>query len=795
MKMRKILSFVLVLSLVLGSFSMAFAATPAAGLSDIAGSANEEAIQVAYDLGIVTGNPDGTYLPEKAVNSAEFAAMITRAMAIPESALAGYTATKFKDMSGYGWATGYIAFCESKGIMLGDGQGNAMPGRTITVNEAMTMVLRAVGYTNNSAALVGAWPANYVTLAQNLSLYDDVAATTTIDKANAAQIIYNALSVDKVEVASDGKTEVLAGKSLLTTGLGAKEELPAVITGTENSSINLKAFVGDYAVRITKSGKVISVKEVKSKALEGSINKAGSIDTNIAASYGAISGVKFVLTDDTEYTFASGLVVKDYVAFENGAATGAAVITSDDAVTLNVKLDGKVIKEVYSVEQWSETKADQADASTLSEITQNDRLLGEEFALLDKEIDLTSFELVGVKSLSDIKVDNIVYVYTNPDTDKIAKVAVGTEVVEGVVSEFDTDESEFVIGGKTYANAAPAAGDASGKDVAATNVTDTVKAFLDAYGDVYTFEVVKSSPDLYGVVLATASGIDTQVKLFTSEDATKVYTVKSTASLVASAQALTIDQIVKFTVDKDGKINSIALTTANASPVTITALSNTVISGDLGSLVVKDGAFVFTKSGSTYDVKTMADLVKKTSIVGAKVFKGTEKVEAFLVPAGQANASADDVYGVINKKVDAANADNDPVFKLTGFKDATAFTALTDDDVPANYADAPAKNWNIDNANLAIYKIEFNADGVVVKAITKGEVAATGTALTSAKTYITTSEGAVIPVKDSTVYYEYVKADGEYKVFYGSVLENYTVKAYNTDKDDAACEYVIVIRN
>lgn len=151
--MRKVLSFVLVLALVLGSFSMAFAANTSSGLTDIAGNANEDAIKVAYDLGIVTGNPDGTYLPGKAVNRAEFAALITRALAIPDSALAGYTSTTFKDTVGYGWAVPYLAFCQSKGIMIGDGQGNAMPGRTITVNEAMTMALRAIGYTENSSLL------------------------------------------------------------------------------------------------------------------------------------------------------------------------------------------------------------------------------------------------------------------------------------------------------------------------------------------------------------------------------------------------------------------------------------------------------------------------------------------------------------------------------------------------------------------------------------------------------------------------------------------------------------------
>ena len=102
------------------------------------GNANQDAIKVAYDLGIVTGNPDGTYLPAKAVTRAEFAALITRALDVPDSALAGYTATSFKDTTGYGWAVPYLAFAQSKGIMLGDGNGNAMPGRTITVNEAMT---------------------------------------------------------------------------------------------------------------------------------------------------------------------------------------------------------------------------------------------------------------------------------------------------------------------------------------------------------------------------------------------------------------------------------------------------------------------------------------------------------------------------------------------------------------------------------------------------------------------------------------------------------------------------------
>ena len=141
--------------------------------------------------------------------------MITRMMGVPDSALAGYASTNFTDMSGYGWANSYIGFCAAKGIVNGYGDGTFGPGNTITVNEAVTMVLRAVGYVSNSSELVGTWPSNYVTLGKRLGIYDDVASTTTIDRANAAQVIYNALTTVVVAVNADGDT-----RAAYTTGTG-----------------------------------------------------------------------------------------------------------------------------------------------------------------------------------------------------------------------------------------------------------------------------------------------------------------------------------------------------------------------------------------------------------------------------------------------------------------------------------------------------------------------------------------------------------------------------------------------
>ena len=77
--MKKVLSFVLVLTLVLGSFSMVFAAPAHTALSDVAGTANEQAITVVNDLGIVEGYTDGTFKPDNNVTRAEFAKMLVSA--------------------------------------------------------------------------------------------------------------------------------------------------------------------------------------------------------------------------------------------------------------------------------------------------------------------------------------------------------------------------------------------------------------------------------------------------------------------------------------------------------------------------------------------------------------------------------------------------------------------------------------------------------------------------------------------------------------------------------------------
>lgn len=746
--MRKALSLVLVLALVLGSFSMAFAATPA-GLSDIAGNANAEAIQVVHDLGIVTGNPDGTYLPAKAVNRAEFAALITRALAVPDSALAGYTATKFKDTAGYDWAVKYLAFCETKGIMLGDGQGNAMPGRTISVNEAMTMALRAIGYTSNSDALVGAWPANYVTMAQNEGLYDDVAAALTVDKANAAQIIYNLLTVQKVKVNSEGTTTNATG-NLLTTGLGCATTPNYTIDGGDYAiaNINISKYMGAYGTLYTKDGDIVAF-EPTSTAL-----------------YGKMDGTKFEAADGIDYTLPTGFV--SGTAIMNAAVTPvtdelADMLAASDAnkVTLNVKVSGKTIEQVYTIVGWQATKAKMIAASDVKDIADNSKLLGSSFVEDNNGvIDTNQFELVGAAKLSDLAKDDVVYVYADNGT--IRKVAVGTAVVTGKVAE--QSSTAIYINGVKYEKANLEVATTVAEDL--PTLDQSVELYLDAYGKVYASEATGGTVDKYAVVQAfTSQGAmdNAKAKFYTADDTSKILNFVDNADITAdvATNLIAAGDLVGYALNNEGKINTIntddVAVDVSASASALQSAKVLKVAGNYYD--IKSDVVVYTYSttstafSGTYDLSSIAKVEIGTFGEDIKFILDDGDVAALLVHTSDANGTSDDVYGVINAVSDVLDGTT-TVNKLVGFIGGTAYTKNTATDLNATKLGG-------------LQKFELDATGKVKTITDFAEIATNGdfqiatSGISSDNTVLTASGSAVkMTVASDAVVYKAVVKDG-----------------------------------
>lgn len=792
--MKKVLSFVLILALVLSSFSMAFAgqSTEIKTLSDISGNTNQSAIEVAYDLGIVTGNPDGTFQPAKAVTRAEFAAMITRALAVPQSALAGYANATFKDTNGYAWAVPYLAFCNSKGIMLGDGAGNAMPGKTITVNEAVTMALRAVGYTANSAELTGVWPSNYVTKAQELKMYDDVAKDATgVDKANAAQIIYNTLSVDKVSVNSDGKTEKVQkdkeNVSLLTSGLNCTEEKNIVLTSSmiEDSVICAAKYLGQHGNLYKNDDDEIVAFIAK------------DCDQIVGRFVADGSGVKFTTTnDEKDYTLAAKSTDNTSagaIILENGRQDGNKVLNTDISkiekglntpeYVLSGDISGKTIKTVYSVNRWVASNSDQISATDVAQIKDDHSLLNSDFVEDDNDaIDYTQFELVGAKSINDIKADNVVYVFA--DKDGIRRVEVGTQTVEGTVQNFKNAKTDiitkFAIGANTYRNAAEAENSINGgSKVESDNVSDDVKAFLDARGYVYDFTNTTTANN-YAVVekVSNSASIKDEAKLMLADGTEKTFTFDSDAD---KAGVLNSGTIIGYGLDKSGEItdsnrnyigasqiqlaNSKVISSITALPGAYSAYRNSNVSTTtaIKNTRIADNAVVFTyqiatssaignkadaeKAGKTlvpnaddanlttlyggypyiddYDVTTIDKVDVDKTISGAGVVllldeenngnAKIDKVVAMFLPDTSAKSGTKS-YAVINE-LNKDSKDGDKVFHVVGYIDNKKVDTYTDDWSTNFFSGYKDVVYASDlKATARLYQVKVDAKGVITDA-------------------------------------------------------------------------------
>ncbi len=201
MKKQLLKTISLALVLTLTATTGIFAAVPA----DVKGQSYEEAVSVLVEKGIITGDTDGNFHPDAELTRAQACVIIVKSMNAPAIEVIG-TATQpvvksgFKDMSGYGWAEGYIKYAVDNNVVKGYPDGTFKPGSKVTMNELITMVLRAADFTDET--LGGTWPSNYIDKATELNLLKGIPSPmpNLATKWMAAQVDFNAL--DRIAAAN-----------------------------------------------------------------------------------------------------------------------------------------------------------------------------------------------------------------------------------------------------------------------------------------------------------------------------------------------------------------------------------------------------------------------------------------------------------------------------------------------------------------------------------------------------------------------------------------------------------------
>ena len=235
--MRKILSMVLVLSLVLGSFGFAFAAP-----ADVEGTDYEDAVTRLSALEILSGFPDGTFRPDETVTRAQFAKIMVTALGVGEAAKYAAGETKFADVAADHWAAGYINVASDMGIINGYGNGTFGPEDQVTYAQAVTMIVRGLGYEPKAQAM-GGYPGGYLAVAAEKEITEDVNVVNTLaaTRGDVALMVDASLDVPMMVQTTWGQYpeyEEDEDKTLLTDKLGV-DELEVQVTAVPNSDSNL----------------------------------------------------------------------------------------------------------------------------------------------------------------------------------------------------------------------------------------------------------------------------------------------------------------------------------------------------------------------------------------------------------------------------------------------------------------------------------------------------------------------------------------------------------------------------
>ena len=145
--MKKILSFILVISIVLSVLTIGVGAETSSSATSVALSTTLDRANALKDLGLFMGSNSGFDL-DRQPSRVEAIVMLIRVLGQESQALNSTYANPFNDVPS--WATKYVSFAFAKGYTSGISKTAFGSNLTVTPEQFITFMLRALGYKEGS---------------------------------------------------------------------------------------------------------------------------------------------------------------------------------------------------------------------------------------------------------------------------------------------------------------------------------------------------------------------------------------------------------------------------------------------------------------------------------------------------------------------------------------------------------------------------------------------------------------------------------------------------------------------
>lgn len=368
-KTKRIISVIVAFAMML---TMALPVMAANGFSDVPLTHQYyTAITNLTSEGILNGMGDGVFQPEGPVTRAQFTKIVCYALSMGDLQYSEEERSIFKDVVPSHWAANNILTAYKRGIVNGLGDNLFGPENGVRYEDAVIMVMRALGYSDKEANRYrgenGAYYAGYMSLASNKKLLKgikDAKIGEVMTRGAIAQLVDNMLDTEQiVDGESQGSIRDEIGSSQKMEGKVIAAYNVSIYDGYTNNckkyEIALETATGevlfdiyDYDVDIYdilgRSVTIYYEEEVGASdivtniALQPGKNKEVKIDFDLIESYDSSSIEYFTSADRTETEEIEYLSASDNLY--NGKATAKTIeeILEDDWKNVLTKKSGYI---------------------------------------------------------------------------------------------------------------------------------------------------------------------------------------------------------------------------------------------------------------------------------------------------------------------------------------------------------------------------------------------------------------------------------------------------------------------
>ena len=672
----------------------------AADYGDQAEVTQTEAVDVLTAIGVVGGDQNGNFNPDATLTRAEFCVMIANALTggTFDRTLFDGTDTPFTDVQGH-WGAAYIAYCYSTGIIAGTSATTFSPDATLTAAQAAAILLMALGYNqNNEFGANGQFELNVTKWAQQAGLYTNlsVAANSGISRENAAQVIFNALTV--------------------ATPVGYNTLSEAYYTiGT--AALNGEVIKIDDSNRVDASGNITDdwQKTLGYTNFDLRVNNTGAAGTDNFDR----PGYTWVYDKEDIY-FATNAPVVTYTDEASASAVSRALNGYTYAASLKDTTDGAEGSAVAA----SATIAGLTGPGVLVEVYDRDadkeidavivinEYLGRVARVAENDAGETEATVNGMtyKTTNFERGDRVIYTMAEVDGSNEIQSMVPAESVQGTVTALSSDYLR--IDGTAY--------DFNDAYSNSLKINDTCLVYLDTYGNIIGTGDVESEGSNYAYVTAIDSNLGELEARLVLADGTSVRVDvddedgngdKIIPNAVASTGEVRIDDgdFVSYELNDDVYVLTKLTAGTDYTPLTSAtinkdkaAIATGVVASTSTIYVDVDGNRVYTGYGN---VPSMS------GVDGAAIIKNGVATYVFITD-GTKTGDADSTYIFVadNTKYETVELGNTEYALFTVYVDGEAQEMYIRESVRSATIDAPG-----------VYKVDTINDNGYVTALTATE--------------------------------------------------------------------------